>query len=315
MKKIAVIFLIIFAIAACSKKDADKSAYLAKVGNTKITLEDFDREFQALPQYAQQMFQDPSGKEKVLDDLISKELLYQEAVKRGLDNSPDFKKKLDDFRKSVLAQEVLEKEILSKGKVSDQEVKDYYDKHKEEFTTVSQLRASHILVKTPDEAEKVMARLKKGEKFEDVARAVSIDKNTAKQGGDLGYFSRGQMAPEFEKAAASLKVGEISNPVKTQFGYHIIKVTARKAGPVVEFERVKDLISQKLSGERQREAFEKYIAELKKTYKVEINKDALMKSAQEGKEKPQAAPEQPAQQKGEPKKEAPAKETPKQEKK
>ncbi|MDA8083467.1 MAG: peptidylprolyl isomerase [Nitrospiraceae bacterium] len=181
---------------------------------------------------------------------------------------------------------------MNASKVTDQEVKDYYEKHKQDFSTTSQIRASHILVKTEAEANAVLERLKKGEKFEDLARKLSIDKGSAKNGGDLGYFTRGQMVPEFEKAAAALKVGEISRPVKTSFGYHIIKVTDKKAGPVIEFDRIKDLISQKLSGERQKEAFDKYVAGLKKNYTVEIMKDALPKLKDEtGK----AAPGQPSE--------------------
>ena len=108
---------------------------------------------------------------------------------------------MEEFKKLTLVTELFEKEIMSKAKISDQDLKDYYDKHKEEFTPTIQIKASHILVKTEDEAKKVLARLKKGEKFGDIAKAVSIDTGSAKNGGDLGYFSKGQMVPEFEKAA------------------------------------------------------------------------------------------------------------------
>ncbi|MGE5299415.1 MAG: peptidylprolyl isomerase, partial [Acidobacteriota bacterium] len=236
---------------------------------------DFERELSSLPDYAKQMFEGESGKEKFLDEIIKKDILYQEALKKGIDKDPGFKSKLEEFRKLTLASMLLEKEIMTKGKPSDQDVKDYYNKHKEEFATTSQIRASHILVKTEDEANKVLARLKKGEKFEDIAKKESLDKGSAANGGDIGYFSRGQLVPEFERAAASLKVGELSAPVKTAYGYHIIKVTDKKAGPVLEFDRVKDIIAQRLSGEKQKAAFDSYIEGLRKNYKVEINKDAL----------------------------------------
>ena len=278
MKRVAAVCILAVALVACSKKEAEqKGPYLAKIDNTTITQADFDREFKALPDYAQQIFTDAEGREKFLNEIVNKEILYKEAMKKGFDKSPEFNKKMEDFKKLTLVSEVFEKEIMAKSTVSDQDIKDYYDKNKESFVMATEIKASHILVKTEEEARKVLARLKKGEKFEAIAKAVSLDTASAKNGGDVGFFKKGQMVPEFERAAASLKVGDISIPVKTQFGYHIIKVTDKKTGSPVEFEKVRDLISQKLSGEKQKEAFEAYIAELKKTYKVELNKDALSK--------------------------------------
>ena len=296
MKKIAIGLILTVALISCSKKAVEqKGPFLAKVGNATITQADYDREFKALPEYAQQLFADEQGKEKFLNEIINKEMLYQEALKKGLDKSPDFTKKLEEFKKVTLVTELFEKEIMTSAKVSDQEVKDYYDKHKEEFVPTTQIKASHILVKTEDEANKVLARLQKGEKFGDIAKAVSIDPGSAKNGGDLGYFSKGQMVPEFERAAANLNSGEISVPVKSQFGYHIIKVTDKKKGAPIEFEKIKDMISQKLSGEKQKGAFDHYMEGLKKNYKVEINKDAVNKpsATDQQKEIPQAGPEQP----------------------
>jgi peptidyl-prolyl cis-trans isomerase C len=299
MKKLTAIILLMMALFACSKKEATQTAptgpFLAKVGNTAITQADLDREMKSLPEYAQQMFNTEDGRQRFLDELVKKEMLYQEALKKGLDQTPEFNQKVADFRKLTLISQLIDKEVISKSKVSDQEIRDYYNKHREDFTTTSQIRASHILVKTEDEAKKVLERLNKGEKFETLAKELSIDKGSARNGGDLGFFGRGQMVPEFEKAAAGMKVGEISGPVKTQYGYHIIKVTGRKAGPVVDFDRVKEVIAQRLSGERQKEAFDKYIDGIKKNYNIVINSQAIQAS------KPQAAPEKPADQNKAPK--------------
>jgi peptidyl-prolyl cis-trans isomerase C len=293
MKRLTVFVLLLMALFACQKKEAGQTGqtgpFLAKVGNAAITQADYDREFAALPDYAQQMFKGNEGKENFLNEIVKKEILYQEALKKGLDKSPEFKQKVEDFKKLTLISELIGQEVMSKAKVSDQEVKDYYNKHKEDFATTSQIRASHILVKTEDEANKVLERLKKGEKFETLARELSLDKASAKHGGDVGFFGRGQMVPEFERAAASLKVGQISEPVKTQFGYHIIKVTGRKTGPVLPFDRVKEVIAQKLAGEKQKEAFDKYIDEIRKNYTVTINKEAVQAM------QPETAPATPAE--------------------
>ncbi len=274
MKKIVLVIIAISLLFACAKKEA-KKAYLAKVGNIIITQAEFEKEFKKLPEFAQEMFEGVSGREKFLDGLIKKELLYQEAVKKGLDKDSDYQKKLNDFKKLTLINLLLEKEIESKVKVTDQEVKDYYDKHKEEFAAVSQIRASHILVKTEEEARQIIERIKSGEDFAKIAKEKSLDTVSAKNGGDLGFILKGQMVPEFEAAAGSLKTGEISEPVKTKFGYHVIKVTDKEVGQVAEFEKVKNSLSQFLLTEKQKEVFNSYVEGLKKNYKVEINKEAL----------------------------------------
>jgi len=303
MKKMVWFVFLIAALSACSKKAVEqKGPFLAKVGTSQITQADFNREFQSLPDYARQMFQGAAGKEKFLDEIVKKEVLYQEAIKKGMDKSPDFIRKVEDFKKLTLVSELLEKEIMSGAKVTDQEIREYYDKHKQEFAATNQIRVSHILVKTEAEADKVIERLKKGDKFDEIAKKESLDRVSGQKGGDLGYFSRGQQVPDFVRAAAALKVGEIGKPVKSEDGYHIVMVTDKKMGPVIEFDRVKDMISQKLSGEKQKEAFDKYLAELKKNYPVEINKEALQNLPlnQEKPEKTQSA--EPSESKEGPKK-------------
>lgn len=303
MRKVVVLILIVpllFAFVACAKKEGEKGVYLAKVGNVKITQADIEREIKNLPDFAQKIFAGIGGKERFLNELVKKELLYQEALKKGLDKNTEYLKKVEDFKKITLIGQLLEKEIESKAKVADQDVKDYYEKHKEDFAPVSQIRMSLILVKTEEEAKKILERLNKGEDFAKVAKKSSVDLNSAKNGGDLGYLSRGQMTSELEAVAVRLKTGEVSEPIKTQSGYQIIKVTDKKLGKVVEFERVRNFISQQLSAEKQKEVFDSYIESLKKSYKVDVNKEAISKlsSGEEKKEGTQEKPEQA----GEPKK-------------
>jgi len=301
MRKVFVFILtvsLLFAFACAKKEEAKKEEpkgpYLAMVGNTKITQADLEREIKNLPEFAQKLFEGGEGKERFLNELIKKELLYQEALKRGIEKDPEYQKKVEEFKKITLIGQLLEKEIESKAKVTEQDAKNYYEKHKAELASVSQIRASHILVKTEAEAKQILEKLKKGGNFAELAKKYSIDPGSAKNGGDLGYFSSGQMVPEFEQAAAKLKPGEISEPVKTKFGYHIIKVTDRKMGKPVEFEKVKSVIMQRLSAEKQKEVFDAYIEGLKKSYKVEINKEAVSGLAA-GAEKKEGAQGKPGQ--------------------
>ncbi len=310
MKRIVFFLLTVSLLFACAKKEEKKEAYLAKVGDSVITQADFEREIKTLPEFVQKMFEGTSGRERFLDELIKKELLYKEALKKGLNKDPEYIKKVEDFKKITLVGLLLQREIESKVKVSDQEIKDYYEKNKEKFAPVAQIRISQILVKTEKEAEQILEKLRKGENFAQIAKKSSIDTVSAKNGGDMGFLSKGQMDPELEAAALKLRIGEISEPVKTKSGYHIIKVTDKKSGPVVDFEKVKNLISQNLMAEKQKDVFDSYIEGLRKTYKVEINKEALTKLAPSDEEKgmTQGKPEQKEEPKEAPKQET--KETP-----
>lgn len=278
MKKIKGLMLIISFLlicASCAKTGEKEGHYLAKVGKVKIMQADLEREMKSLPDFAKQIFKGKEGKEKFLNELVKKELLYQEAIKRGLDKDNEYKNKVEDFKKITLIGILLKKEIEDKAKVTDQDVKTYYDKNREDFSPFNKVRLSLIRVKTEKEAKNIVEKLKEGEDFAKIAKESSIDTNSAKIGGDLGFLARGQISPEHEVMAARLKKGEFSDPIKTKSGYDIIKVTDKQVDKVIEFEKVKDLIFQHLSAEKQKEVFDSYIESLKKTYGVEINKEAL----------------------------------------
>ena len=298
MKKVLASLLFVSAalLCSCTKQGEQKSsAYIAKVGSEVITQEDVNRELKGLPPQIQNMFSGPDGAEKFADELVKREMLSQEAKKKGFENDAEYKKKVEEFKKLTLISLLLQKEVEEKAKVTDKDVKDYYEAHKAELTTNNQVRASHILVKNEEEAKKILEQVKKGADFAKIAKEKSVDAGSAKNGGDLGFFSRGQMVPEFENAAFALKQGEVGGPVKTQFGYHIIKVTGKKEGKIVEFEKVKDLLTQKVTAEKQKQVFDSYMNELKKSYKVEINKDALAKMWKDTKDKTVGANEKSGQ--------------------
>jgi peptidyl-prolyl cis-trans isomerase C len=271
---ITLIIALVF-IASCAK-EGEKKNVVVKIDSAVLTQEDVQAEMSALPEMAKEFFQGPEGTARFVDELVKKELLYIEAKNRGLDKNKDFQKKVEEFKKITLINQILEKEIESAAKITDKDIKDYYDKHKEDFMVNTQVRLSHIVVKAEDDAKKVYERLKKGEDFAKVASEVSLDKASAKAGGDIGNFKRGDMKPEMEDVAFRLKKGEISMPIKLKDGVHIIKVTDAK-GSILEFDKVKGLIGQRMAAEKQRESFDKFIENLKKKHKIEINKDALAK--------------------------------------
>jgi len=289
----ALIVLLVFAFNACSKKTETKGPYLVKVGNAKITEADLERELKNLPEFAQALFAGSSGKERFLDELVKKEILYQEAVKKGIDKDPQYKAKVEDFKKITLVGLLLERVIEEKSKVTPEDVKDYYEKNKDEVSPATQIRVSQIVVKTSDEAKGIYEKLKNGEDFAKIAKQSSLDPGSAKNGGDLGYLAKGQMKPEIESVAAKLKAGQFNPPVKIPTGYLIVKVTEKKFGKPLEFDKVKNLIAQRLAAEKQKDAFDSYLDELRKTYKVEMNKEAISQlSGQE--QQGETAPELPA---------------------
>jgi peptidyl-prolyl cis-trans isomerase C len=276
MKKFLLVAIALIFVASCAKDSGTKGSTVVKVGGKAITQEDVQAEINALPEMAKAFFQGAEGTERFIDELVKKEMLYLEAQKRGLGKSKDFQRQVEEFKKLTLINQLLEKEMEAASKITEQEIKDYYDNNKDEFTLNNQIRLSHIVVKTDDEARQVLERLQKGEDFAKVASALSQDKASAKSGGDIGIFKRGEMVPELESAAFSLKKGAVSMPVKLKDSIHILKVTDAK-GTLVEFEKVKSVIGQKITAERQQKSFDKLLEDIKKNYKVEKNKDAIAK--------------------------------------
>jgi len=252
-----------------------KSNVVAVVNGHEITVDDYKRELKALPPQMQMLVkQDKTIRDKFLDNLVSKEILKIEAKKEKVKLSKEQQKKLEDFKNELLINALLDRH-LGKIKVSDKEAAEYYREHKSEFTTPAQVRASHILVQTEKEAEDLIKRLKKGADFAKLAQQFSLDHVSAKKGGDLGYFSKDQMVKPFADAAFSLKVGQISKPVKTRFGYHIIKVTDKKRASLQPFPLVKKQIKEKLLREKQQKAFDAFLLRISKGMKITKNPDAL----------------------------------------
>ncbi|WP_423407883.1 peptidylprolyl isomerase [Heyndrickxia sp. MSNUG] len=170
----------------------------------------------------------------------------------------------DDIEHYLLAEKMIEPSI----KITEEEMKTYFEKNKDSFDQKEQVKASHILVKDEAAAKKVKEELDNGKDFAELAKKYSTDKSNAAAGGDLGYFGKGEMAKEFEKAAFSLKVDEISEPVKTEFGYHIIKVSDKKAAKAAKYEDHKKEIKEKLVDEKIQAEYPNWLKEKKADYKI-----------------------------------------------
>ena len=235
---------------------------LAKVGDKEISNLDIDSAIQGLDPYQAQQFQTEEGRKYVLEDLINQELLYMYAKDNKIDQDEAFRKEMAEIEKNVLKQYVIN-QILTSVQVTDDEKRTFFEANKANFSNPPTANAKHILVDTEEKANEILAQIKAGEvTFEDAARAHSTCPSKD-QGGDLGTFGRGQMVPEFEAATFAMEVGDISDPVKTQFGYHIIKLEAKNEESIPTYEEVADKVEKTLMFQKQGEVYQAKLNEVK----------------------------------------------------
>ncbi len=202
-------------------------------------------------------------KEKLIDELIQRELLIQDAVAKQLEKTPEFAEKIATVKKSLLSQAAIQ-EYLKANPVTDEELKAEYDKNMGKAG--DEYKARHILVKTEDEAKKIIAKLTKGSDFAELAKKESTGPSGPK-GGDLGWFASGQMVPPFSEAVIALKDKEFTKePVKTQFGWHVILREEARAQTPPPFETVKGQISPML----QRQKMQTFLEGLRSKAEIDI---------------------------------------------
>lgn len=240
---------------------------LAKVDGREVRESDLNALMKNLGQNAQ-YFQGADGRKKLVDELVMHELMYSDAVERGLDNDEEFLAVIENMKKSMLQQYSLRK-MFNEITVSDDEIKDYYEKHKDTFITEDMVKASHILVDSEEKAYEILEDITDGMSFEEAASQHSSCPSK-QAGGALGEFGRGQMVQEFEDVAFSMQKGEISAPVKTQFGYHIIKVTDHTPKRNASLEEVYQDIKDSCFMEKQEKVYADKKAELSNKYGVEV---------------------------------------------
>ena len=272
MKKLIIPVLFVSVILALSGCGNRGQKVLAKIGDRVITLEEFDKKIERLPKQYQEILK--VQKKKFLDEIIREELLHKEALKSKIDKDPETQEVIAEAKKRILVARLIKNRVQDKAFISEEEIKRYYDEHSEEFMLPERWRASHVLVDTPKEAEEIREKLKQGASFEELAEKRSKDA-ASKKGGDVGYFSKGQLIPEFEKACFELELGELSDVVKTQFGYHVIKLTDRKSPEVQEFSSVENIIKKDLERKRKTQLLEELIADLQNNTKIAINEELL----------------------------------------
>jgi len=231
----------------------------------------------------------------VLDQMIEQRLILQEArrrnapageqqvdaaiedIKKNFPSEGEFQLALDqrgltlndlrDRLRTNLTVQNLQAQV-SKATVSEDEIRKFYQDNRKEYDRPEQVRVRHILVESDAEARFVLARLARGEKFEDLAKQLSRDPGSKEQGGDLGFVARGQLVPEFEQAAFALQPGQVSKIVKTQYGYHVIRGIARQAAQPSTLAEVREQIRRQLLGKKQEADFTAWLKQVKQGAKI-----------------------------------------------
>ncbi|MEK6694888.1 MAG: peptidylprolyl isomerase [Nitrospirota bacterium] len=262
--------LLLTAFSACSDKPEDSTKALAIINGKEITASEFDLRWSQLPEFARKTYAGPDGRKKFLEELITRELLLQEARKRGLDRDRALIERVERFKERSVLDHLMREEVDSRITVTLEEMKAYYAANPGSFTSQDDMRASHILVKTEEDALDVKKRLEQGEEFAALAKKASLDLATKFKGGDLGPIKKGQTIPQFEKTLLALKVGETSHPVATQFGYHIIKLNDRTTGAPLSFEDAKDQVKEQIQVEKKRKRFDELVASLRAKAKLRV---------------------------------------------
>lgn len=259
-----------------------KDPVVVHMRGSEITLADLKNRMNDTPVDYQPYLVTPEGRRQFVDLLVREKVLLVEARKAGLQNDGTYRRsieqfktqwsrRLKDYEESLLVQSYLARLRSHELAISDTEVQHFFRDHQNEYQKPIEVQASHILLNSQDLAEKALARLKKGEPFESVAKEMSMDPATAPKGGALGFFKKGDFVQEFEQTAFSLKKGEISPIVKTKFGYHVIKKTDQRELPSQTWEQAKEEIQKRL----QREKFDVWVSKAQSSLGVHVD-DKLM---------------------------------------
>lgn len=279
MKKFFIFIGILIVFVLSERALSEK--IIAEVGPYKLTESELEKLKREDPRIEALLKAQPSLKSQIERGLVERwinvTLLYMAARDSKLTEDPEVKKRLFESEKMILAEAYLQKS-LPEIKVSEQEMEEYYQRHREEFKQPEGIKLKHILIYLPKDtdnktkekalnrAKQIRAQLVKGEKFEQFAKIYSDDTASREKGGDLGIIRRGETIPEFEEKVFKLKPGEISEPILSPYGYHIVKVEKKLPEEILPFEKVKDRVRESLKREKEREVMEKIIEDLIKKY-------------------------------------------------
>jgi len=263
---VAAVVAVTFAAGALPATAADQPKVLAKIGNDTITEADLGELTKSL---AQQGGLVDDSQKKALEYLINVYVLAAEAQAQGLDKDPEVQRFMKFNKQDLLARIYLDKMTKNLPDPTEQQAKEYYEKNKDEFTIPESVLLHHILVKTEKEAKDAQARIKKGEKFADVATQISLCPSKLR-GGNLDWLPKGSLVKEIEDAAFGMEKGQMLGPVQSKFGYHVLFLEDKKPAQATSFDQAQPQIVERLKFTARQENYENTAQELRKKMNVQI---------------------------------------------
>lgn len=240
------------------------SETIAVIAGKEIKEADFEAFLKGVPKEQQPYLSNPQFREQFKEQFLALHMFAQLGEDEKMNETDAFKVMMENATRDILAQLAVNS-IMKNVTVTEEECRAYYDANSQHFTKGATVSAKHILTDSEEKCGDIRKEIEGGKAFEEAAQEYSTCPSGSR-GGDLGEFGKGQMVPEFEKAAFEGEIGQVIGPVKTQFGYHLIKVEKKNEASVSSFEEVKDTIRRNLMQQKQSEAYKAKVAEMKEKY-------------------------------------------------
>lgn len=270
--------MMIFNIIGCESRKEAVGKVIAQINGKEIRDNDFKMRFSKLSLSLKQRYSDEKGKREFLEEIIKRELLLQEAKRIGIESDRDLLDRIEEMRERMILNEFLQREVESKLVATDKELEDYYNIHKDEFKSPDEAKISHILIGSEDDAKDVLKRLRKGADFARMAKKFSIEAATKDVGGEIGVIQKGKFHPQLDSTIFSMNEGEVSDPIKTEKGYHIIKLQKKTPGTPLSFNDARNIVSQRYHIEKRNKVFEDMFARLRSKASITISEENLKKT-------------------------------------
>jgi peptidyl-prolyl cis-trans isomerase C len=270
MRKLAWVLLVLMVpfLPACGEAGKGKQEkVLALVNGQPITEAMLGEEAKSLPAYVRPILDTPEGRMQFLESLITRDLLMQEALRRGMDRREEVRERLNMARRSILLEALLRDVTEKAPGLSDEAMKKFYDANPENFKVGERIKVSHVLFKEREQAEETARKAKNGMPFKEIMKAASEEGGVT---ADLGFIERGKFDKAFEEAAFAAPAGKVTGPVKSAYGYHLIQAGEKRPAGLQPFDEVKEQIAADLREQAQREAFETLLAQMKKQAKIQL---------------------------------------------